>query len=82
MNTDSQTKIVKGKMQRRGNPPHFLQLFISGDFKSNDFASADSKRFAGAFFVSADSKGIASKDARESVTLHESVAETRHSVMR
>ena len=57
-------------------------MFISGDFKSNDFASADSKRFAGAFFVSADSKGIASTDVRESVTLQESVAEMRHSFMR
>src|SRR3989442_5819027 len=37
----------------RGEPPIFLQVLIPGGFKSNDFASADSKGFA-------QSKGLAS----------------------
>src|SRR5437899_9964733 len=41
---------------------------ISGDFKSNDFASAYSKGVAGAFFASAHSKGLASVDVGQSVT--------------
>jgi len=41
---------------------------ISGDFKSNDFASAYSKGVAGAFFASAHPKGLASVDVRQSVT--------------
>src|SRR5437879_5584533 len=44
----------------RGEPPVFLQVLIPGGFKSNDFASADSKGFAETFFVSAQSKGLAS----------------------
>src|SRR3989442_1005978 len=36
----------------RGEPPIFLQVLIPGGFKSNDFASADSKGFAETFFVS------------------------------
>src|SRR6266849_5995777 len=43
-----------------GEPPIFLQVLIPGGFKSNDFASADSKGFAETFFVSAESKGLAS----------------------
>ncbi len=52
-----------------GNAPHFLQVLISGDFKSNDFASADSRGFAKMFFVCAHSEGFASADVRESVTV-------------
>ena len=44
----------------RGDPPIFLQVLIPDGFKSNDFASADSKAFADAFLVSAYFKGLAS----------------------
>src|SRR3989442_4843785 len=44
----------------RGGTPIFLQVLIPGGFKSNDFASAESKGFAEAFFASAESKGFAS----------------------
>jgi len=49
-------------------------VLISGDFKSNDFASADCKGFADAFFVCAHSKGLASVKVAESVTMSGSVA--------
>ena len=62
-------------------------MFISGDFKSNDFANADSRGFTGTFFGCADSKGLASVDVRQSVggvshslTGQEPVVETRQSV--
>jgi len=42
-------------------------MFISGDFKSNDFASADSRGLTEPFFATADSKGLASVDVRQSV---------------
>src|SRR2546425_4969481 len=61
MNTDEHRFANEDcKRQVGGNPPIFLQVLIPGGFKSNDFASADSKRFADAFFVSAQSKGFAS----------------------
>ena len=53
---------------------------IPGGFKSNDFASADPKGLADAFFVSADSKGVTSvdtgpldlaRDSRKTVTPNE-----------
>ena len=55
--------------QGRGDAPYFLQVFISGDFKSNDFVNAHSKGFADAFFVCAHSKGLASLEVAESVTM-------------
>ena len=44
-------------------------MLISGDFKSNEFVSTHSKRFAEAFFVCAHSKGLASVEVAESVTM-------------
>src|SRR3989442_14066612 len=44
----------------RGEPPIFLQVLIPGGFKSNDFASADSKAVAETFFVTAYFKRLAS----------------------
>src|SRR5438132_1200174 len=44
--------------QSRGEPPPFLQVFILGGFKSNDFASAHSRRVTDAFCVSAESKAV------------------------
>ena len=44
----------------RGEPPIFLQVLIPGGFKSNDFASADSKGFAETLFVTAYFKRLAS----------------------
>src|SRR2546425_1382840 len=44
--------------QGRGEPPPFLQVLILRDFKSNDFASADSRRVTDAFCVSAESKAV------------------------
>ena len=62
-------------------------MLISGDFKSNDFASADSRGFTGTFFGCADSKGLAGVNVRQSVggvshslTGQESVVETGQSV--
>src|SRR5216684_4442172 len=78
MNTDAQTK-----QKPRGDPPLFLQLFISGDFKSNDFGTAHSKGLADAFFVTAYSKGVARAELRQSVgggrqsTMQESVASAK-----
>src|SRR2546425_130375 len=40
---------------------------ISGGFKSNNFLSAHSKRLADAFFVTANSKGLADLDQRQSI---------------
>ena len=57
------------KRQGGGTPPYFLQVFISGDFKSNDFVNAHSKGFAGTFFASADSKGFVGVEAAASVTM-------------
>src|SRR3989442_858816 len=37
-------------------------MFISGDFNSNDFTSADSKALVDAFFASAHSKGVTGMD--------------------
>jgi len=71
MNTDKQeAKEAKERKRkrRRGEPPHFLQVLISGDFKSNDFVTADSTGFAEAFFASAESKELASAGASWSVT--------------
>jgi len=42
-------------------------VLISGDFKSNDFVTADSTGFAGTFFVTADSKGVARVGGGQSV---------------
>jgi len=62
-------------------------MFISGDFKSNDFANADSRGLTETFFASADSKGLAGVNVRQSVggvshslTGQEPVVETRQSV--
>src|SRR2546427_5870028 len=44
--------------QGRGGPPPFLQVLILRNFKSNDFASADSRRVTDAFCVSAESKAV------------------------
>src|SRR6267378_3648949 len=44
--------------QGSGEPPPFLQVMILRDFKSNDFASADSRRVTNAFCVSAESKAV------------------------
>src|SRR5205807_5481997 len=44
--------------QGRGDPPPFLQVLILRNFKSNDFASADSRRVTDAFCVSAESKAV------------------------
>src|SRR3989442_13406834 len=44
-------------------------MLIPGDFKSNDFVNAHSKGFADAFFVCADSRGLASVEVAESVTM-------------
>src|SRR6266849_5759542 len=60
-----------------GDPPLFLQVLISGDFKSNDFVTADSTEFAATFFVTADSKGLARVETRQSVTVSESVASAK-----
>src|SRR5712692_6284546 len=57
------------KRQAGGTPPYFLQVFISGDFKSNDFVNAHSKGFVGAFFASAYSKGFAGIEVAASVTM-------------
>jgi len=43
-------------------------VLISGDFKSNDFVTADSTGFAEAFFASAESKQLASAGVQETVT--------------
>src|SRR2546425_10910020 len=40
---------------------------ISGGFKSNNFLSAHSKRLADAFFVTANSKGLADLNQRQSI---------------
>ena len=53
----------------RGDPPLFLQVLISGDFKSNDFVCAHSKGFTDVFLVTADCKGVADLDERQSITL-------------
>ena len=37
-------------------------MFISGDFNSNDFTSADSKALVDTFFASAHSKGVTGMD--------------------
>jgi hypothetical protein len=42
-------------------------VFISGDFKSNDFVAADSRGFTGAFFRCAHSKGLAGVDPSRSL---------------
>ena len=55
--------------QGRGDAPYFLQVFISGDFKSNDFVNAHSKGFAGTFFASAHSKGFAGVEVAKGVTM-------------
>jgi len=80
MNTDKQEakeakerkrkrrKQTRWWKQRRGEPPHFLQVLISWDFKSNDFVTADSTGFAEAFFASAESKQLASAGVQETVT--------------
>src|SRR3989442_15868043 len=68
------------KTRRRGDPPHFLQVLISGDFKSNDFVIADSRGFTGTFFVCAHSKGLASTDVGHRVTMEQSVVESRQNV--
>src|SRR6266852_3433487 len=52
-----------------GNPPHFPQVLISKDFKSNDFVSAHPMRLADVFFASAHSKGLASARVRERVAI-------------
>ncbi|PYU35572.1 MAG: hypothetical protein DMG28_02415 [Acidobacteria bacterium] len=57
------------KRQGGGTPPYFLQVLISGDFKSNDFVNAHSKGFAGTFFASAHSKGFAGVVVAKSVTM-------------
>ncbi len=46
--------------RQTGPPPTplFLQVFIPGDFKSNNFARVDFKGLAGAFFVRVHSKGL------------------------
>ena len=70
MNTDKQeAKEAKERERKRrmGTPPYFLQVLISGDFKSNDFVTADSTGFAATFFVTADSKGFARVDEGQSV---------------
>ena len=54
-----------------GEPHHFLQVFILRNFKSNGFASADSKGLVEAFFLSACSKGFASFGQRQGVTMLE-----------
>ncbi len=55
------------KTNRRGDPPHFLQVFISGGFKSNDLVAADSRGFTGTFFVCAHCKGLAGVDQSRSL---------------
>src|SRR5207245_9510340 len=40
-------------------------MLIPGNFKSNDFVSADSRGFIAPFFASADSKRLASVEMRE-----------------
>src|SRR2546422_5616307 len=44
--------------QGRGGPPPFLQVLILRNFKSNDFATAHSRRVTDAFCVSAESKAV------------------------
>src|SRR3989442_9958201 len=44
-------------------------MFISGDFNSNDFASADSKALADAFFASAHSKGVTGMDVERACVM-------------
>jgi hypothetical protein len=71
MNAVSKQKFAKGK---EGDPPPFLQVLIPGDFKSKDSVNAHSKGFADAFFVCAHSKGLASVEVAESLTMSGSVA--------
>src|SRR5437899_1189946 len=50
------------------------------DFKSNNFVSAHSTGFTGAFYVSADSKRVTKTDERQSIAppkRHEPLSETR-----
>src|SRR3989442_8335299 len=54
-------------MGEGGSPPPlpFSVSVIPGNFKSNDFVSADSRGFTAPFFASADSKRLASVEMRE-----------------
>src|SRR5437879_5342614 len=45
-----------------GTPLVFCKSMIPGGFKSNDLVSVSSRGLTGAFFVSADSKGVTSVD--------------------
>src|SRR3989442_11226573 len=49
---------LRKRVPRQGEPPPFLQVLILRSFKSNDFASADSRRVTDAFCVSAESKAV------------------------
>src|SRR5947209_15482836 len=46
----------------QGNPLVFCKSMILGGFKSNDPVSTHFRGLTGAFFVSADSKGVTSVD--------------------
>src|SRR6266849_2235251 len=59
---------ASGLVEARGAPVPFLQVFIPGAFKSNDFASAHSTGLTDQIFISAHSKGLA--DWTSARTLH------------
>src|SRR2546422_11626222 len=48
-------------------------MLIPGNFKSNDFASADSRGFADASFATANPKGLASAEVRQRAGVRQSV---------
>src|SRR2546426_5296372 len=54
------------------SPHPFLHLFIPKGFKSNEIVRADSKGFAGAFFVRAHPKGVTSFREHQSIAPPES----------
>ena len=68
----SDLKVRPPILATRGYPHPFLQVFIPGGFKSNEFVRALSKALTGAFFVRAHSKGVTSFREHQSIAPPES----------